>query len=57
MFFLDLFNLYSDMIMRELDEQEGFVVGGHNINTMCMWMTQFYWQSQKRSMKATGYCS
>ena len=41
MFFLDLFNLYSDMIMGELDEQEGFVVGGHNINTMCMWMTQF----------------
>ena len=30
----DLFNLYSEMIMRELDGQKGFVVGGHNINNL-----------------------
>ena len=34
MFFPDLFNLYSEMIMRELDGQKIFVVGGHNINNL-----------------------
>ena len=30
----DLFNLYSERIMRELDSAEGFVIGGHNLNNI-----------------------
>jgi len=30
----DLFNIYSEMIMRNIDQQEGVKVGGHNINNL-----------------------
>ena len=30
----DLFNLYSEMILRELEGLQGFVVGGHNMNNL-----------------------
>ena len=30
----DLFNLYSEMILRELKDFSGFVVGGNNINNL-----------------------
>ena len=30
----DLFNLYSEMILRELEDLPGLVVGGHNINNI-----------------------
>lgn len=30
----DLFNLYSERIMREIDSVEGFVIGGHNLNNI-----------------------
>ena len=28
----DLFNLYSEMILWELEDQKGFIIGGWNIN-------------------------
>ena len=48
----DLFNLYSEIIMRELDGQKGFVVGGHNINNLRYADdTVLLAESEKRSTK------
>ena len=30
----DLFNIYSEMILRELEGMEGFIIGGHNLNNL-----------------------
>ncbi|XP_042883267.1 uncharacterized protein LOC122260182 [Penaeus japonicus] len=30
----DLFNLYSEMILRQLEDMPGFILGGHNINNL-----------------------
>ena len=30
----DLFSLYSEMIMRQIEEIEGLKIGGHNINNI-----------------------
>eukprot|EP00795_Rhopilema_esculentum_P010625 gene10625-biopygen13131 len=30
----DLFNLYSELILRELDGMQGFIIGGHNMNNL-----------------------
>ena len=30
----DLFNLYSEIILREVEGLQGFVIGGHNMNNL-----------------------
>ena len=30
----DIFNLYSEIILRELEGRQGFVIGGHNMNNL-----------------------
>ena len=45
----DLFNLYSEMILRELEDLSGFLIGGNNIYSMRM--IQYWLQNLKRNSK------
>src|SRR5688572_29398703 len=37
----DLFNIYSEKIIREIDSVEGFIIGGFNMNNIRLQMMQY----------------
>ena len=45
----DLFSLYSEIIMRNIEGQPGIRVGGHNINNLDMLTTLFLSQKMKKT--------